>query len=125
MLYRYPFPRLPVPKWAQLAALRDFVRGASPGDAFVFFCTLLPLFIFFLLITTPSDAGHSGQQPATIDPNEVDGLDECLSNLIILPAPQTLMSCLDIVIVTCDFKIILDNVSLALVVCRLSDAERL
>ena len=35
------------------------------------------------------------------------------------------MSCLDIVIVTCDFKIILDNVSLALVVCRLSDAERL
>ncbi|KAH9059176.1 caspase domain-containing protein [Lactarius vividus] len=55
-----------------MKAMCDLVRGASPGDAFVFFY-----------------AGHSGQQPATIDPNEVDHLDEY--------------------IVTCDFKIILDN----------------
>ncbi|KAH8989874.1 caspase domain-containing protein [Lactarius hatsudake] len=55
-----------------MKALCDLVHDASPGDAFVFFY-----------------AGHSGQQPATIDPNEVDHLDEY--------------------IVTCDFKIILDN----------------
>lgn len=55
-----------------LKALHGLVRGASPGDAFVFFY-----------------AGHSGQQPVTTDPNEVDNLDEY--------------------IVTCDFKIILDN----------------
>ncbi|KAF8258293.1 caspase domain-containing protein [Lactarius quietus] len=55
-----------------MKALSDLVRNASPGDAFVFFY-----------------AGHSGQQPVTNDPNEVDGLDEY--------------------IVTRDFKIILDN----------------
>ena len=68
-----------------MKALREFVRGASPGDAFVFFCALLHLFTLFLLITTSSDAGHIGQQPVTTDPNEVDRLDECPSNLIILP----------------------------------------
>jgi hypothetical protein len=55
-----------------MKAICDLVRDASPGDAFVFFY-----------------AGHSGQQEATCDPNEVDGLDEF--------------------IVTRDFKIILDN----------------
>ncbi|KAF8264266.1 caspase domain-containing protein [Lactarius quietus] len=55
-----------------MKALSDLVRNASPRDAFVFFY-----------------AGHSGQQPVTTDPNEVDGLDKY--------------------IVTRDFKIILDN----------------
>lgn len=55
-----------------IQALQDLVRDASRGDAFVFFY-----------------AGHSGQQPVTTDPNEIDGLDEY--------------------IVTCDYKKILDN----------------
>ena len=70
-----------------MKALSDLVRDASPGDAFVFFCTLLPLFTLFHLTTTSLDAGHSGQQPVTTDPNEVDGLDECPSNLILFHAP--------------------------------------
>jgi len=73
-------------RWAQMKALRDLVRDASPGDAFVFFCPLLPPLTPFLLIITSLDAGHSGQQPATTDPNEADDLDECSSNLIIFPA---------------------------------------
>ncbi|KAH9059170.1 caspase domain-containing protein [Lactarius vividus] len=52
--------------------LRNLVRDACPGDAFVFFY-----------------AGHCGQQQATTDPNEIDGLDEY--------------------IVTCDHEIILDD----------------
>ncbi|KAI9438820.1 caspase domain-containing protein [Lactarius indigo] len=52
--------------------LRDLVRDACPGDAFVFFY-----------------AGHCGQQKATTDPNEIDGLDEY--------------------IITCDHEIILDD----------------
>ncbi|KAH8989865.1 caspase domain-containing protein [Lactarius hatsudake] len=52
--------------------LRDLVRDAYPGDAFVFFY-----------------AGHCGQQKATTDPNEIDGLDEY--------------------IITCDHEIILDD----------------
>ncbi|KAH8989873.1 caspase domain-containing protein [Lactarius hatsudake] len=55
-----------------IQALQDLVHDASRGDSFVFFY-----------------AGHSGQQPVTTDPNEVDGLDEY--------------------IVTCDHKKILDN----------------
>ena len=80
-------PTLTDIRLAQRKALRDFVRDASPGDAFVFFCTLPNLFTYFFLIITSLDAGHSGQQPVTTDPNEDDGLDECPSNLIILPAP--------------------------------------
>ncbi|KAH9038752.1 caspase domain-containing protein [Lactarius pseudohatsudake] len=52
--------------------LRELVRDACPGDAFVFFY-----------------AGHCGQQKATTDPNEIDGLDEY--------------------IITCDHEIILDD----------------
>ncbi|KAF8258290.1 caspase domain-containing protein [Lactarius quietus] len=56
-----------------LQALQDLVRDASKGDAFVFFY-----------------AGHSGQQPATTDQNEVNGLEEYS-------------------IMTCDYKKILDS----------------
>ncbi|KAH9038757.1 caspase domain-containing protein [Lactarius pseudohatsudake] len=55
-----------------IQALQDLVHDASGGDSFVFFY-----------------AGHSGQQPVTTDPNEIDDLDEY--------------------IVTCDHKKILDN----------------
>jgi hypothetical protein len=72
-----------------MKAICDLVHDASPGDAFVFFCTLISLLTLILLFITSLDAGHSGQQEATCDPNEVDGLDEF--------------------IVTRDFKIILDN----------------
>ena len=72
-----------------MKAMCDFVRDASSGDAFVFFCTLFSLLTLALLFITSLDAGHSGQQEATIDPNEVDNLDECPSNLII-PAPLQL-----------------------------------
>ena len=76
-----------------MKALCDLVRDASPGDAFVFFCTPLPTSTLFLLITPSLDAGHSGQQTATTDPNEVDGLDECQPNLILFPrSPRTLTS---------------------------------
>jgi len=71
-----------------MKALSDLVRNASPGDAFVFFY-----------------AGHSGQQPVTTDPNEVDGLDEY--------------------IVTRDFKIILDNTLRELLVDPLPKGARL
>ena len=75
--------------WAQVKALRDLVHNASPGDAFVFFCThLFPVFPLFPNIVS-LDAGHSGQQPATVDPNEIDGLDEC-PHVRILPAPRIL-----------------------------------
>ncbi|KAH9963701.1 caspase domain-containing protein [Lactifluus volemus] len=51
------------PQWPSqaniLQAIDNFVRGALPGDSFVFFY-----------------AGHSGQQEAIDDPNEDDGLDE-------------------------------------------------
>ena len=73
-----------------MKAMCDLVRNASSGDALVFFCTLLSLLILTLLFITSLDAGHSGQQKATIDPNEVDGLDECPSNLVLFPAPLRL-----------------------------------
>lgn len=72
-----------------MKAICDLVRDASPGDAFVFFCTLLSLLTLTLLFISSLDAGHSGQQKATIDPNEADGLDECPSSLI-LSAPLRL-----------------------------------
>ncbi|KAI0297815.1 caspase domain-containing protein [Multifurca ochricompacta] len=71
-----------------LRAMLNLVRDAAPGDAFVFHY-----------------AGHSGQQRATIDPNEVDGLDEY--------------------IVTCDYKIILDNTLREYLVNKLPKGARL
>jgi hypothetical protein len=68
-----------------MKAICDLVRDASPGDAFVFFCTLPSLLALTLLFITSLDAGHSGQQEATCDPNEVDGLDECPSNPALFP----------------------------------------
>ena len=63
-------------------ALRNLVRDAYPGDAFVFFCE----HIFSLRFSRPFsdlpvllDAGHCGQQPVTTDRKELDGLDECMS----------------------------------------------
>ena len=47
-------PTLTDIRWAQMQALCDFVRDASPGDAFVFFCMLLHLFTLFFLIITDS-----------------------------------------------------------------------
>lgn len=75
--------------WAQMKAFCDLVRDASPGDAFVFFCALLSPLTLTLLLITSLDAGHSGQQKATIDPNEDGSLDGCPFNLI-LPAPLRL-----------------------------------
>lgn len=67
-----------------------------------------------LLIISSLDAGHSGQQPVTTDLNKVDGFDECLSDFYSYTrSPRALTSSLDIDIVTCDYKKILDNVSLA------------
>jgi hypothetical protein len=69
-----------------MKAICDLVHDASPGDAFVFFCTLISLLTLILLFITSLDAGHSGQQEATCDPNEVDGLDECPSNPTLIPS---------------------------------------
>jgi hypothetical protein len=57
----------------------------------------------------PLDAGHTGQQEATEDPNEEDGLDECVSELMFHLFP--LMKCATPDILTCDNEILLDNVS--------------
>ena len=106
--------------------MQDLVRGASSGDAFVFFCGLLRLFPLVYLTISFLDAGHSGQQPVTTDLNEIDGLDECLSDLYsYFNSSQNLTLYMDIDIVTCDYKKILDNVSLAWVIRRLFDAEHL
>lgn len=61
--------------------MQDLVRDASAGDAFVFFCLFLSLLVLALFDISPLDAGHSAQQAVTTDPNEVDGLGECSSDL--------------------------------------------
>ncbi|KAH9164043.1 peptidase C14, caspase domain-containing protein [Lactarius sanguifluus] len=68
--------------------LCELVRDAYPGDAFVFFY-----------------AGHCGQQKATTDPNEIDGLDEY--------------------IITCDHEIILDDMLRECLVDPLPSGTRL
>ena len=74
----------------------------------------LSLLVFALCDISRLDAGHSAQQSVTTDTDEVGGLGECLSDIYYLfPLPlNSDIMLLDIDIVTCDYKKILDNVSI-------------